>query len=134
MHHKAIAALISYLAIKTRNPHRAKCLFSVSSLLMAGKDRILVLGPTGAIGRHIVWASVKAGNPTYVLVRDTPPTVNKPRLVTAANPETRDELLQNFQNAGVFLIQVRPFSLPLFLTIFSFHTICFTLICCLIGI
>jgi len=28
----------------------------------------------------------------YVLVRDTPPTVNKPRLVTAANPETRDEL------------------------------------------
>ncbi|QCD91046.1 isoflavone reductase-like [Vigna unguiculata] len=72
---------------------------------MAGKDRILVLGPTGAIGRHIVWASVKAGNPTYVLVRDTPSTVNKPRLVTAANPETRDELLQNFQNAGVFLIQ-----------------------------
>ncbi|KAK7367369.1 hypothetical protein VNO80_09381 [Phaseolus coccineus] len=72
---------------------------------MAGKDRILVLGPTGAIGRHIVWASVKAGNPTYVLVRDTPPTVNKPRLVTAANPETREELLQNFQNSGVFLIQ-----------------------------
>jgi len=89
---------------------------------MAGKDRILVLGPTGAIGRHIVWASVKAGNPTYVLVRDTPPTVNKPRLVTAANPETREELLQNFQNSGVFLIQV-PSSLHLniIFTIFSFQ-------------
>ncbi|KAK8471783.1 hypothetical protein PHAVU_002G032866 [Phaseolus vulgaris] len=72
---------------------------------MAGKDRILVLGPTGAIGRHIVWASLKAGNPTYVLVRDTPPTVNKPRLVTAANPETREELLQNYKNSGAFLIQ-----------------------------
>jgi len=87
---------------------------------MAGKDRILVLGPTGAIGRHIVWASVKAGNPTYVLVRDTPPTVNKPRLVTAANPETREELLQNFQNSGVFLIQV-PSSLHLIVIIFCFQ-------------
>ncbi|KAK7406729.1 hypothetical protein VNO78_08359 [Psophocarpus tetragonolobus] len=72
---------------------------------MAGKDRILVLGPTGAIGRHIVWASVKAGNPTYALVRDTPASVNKPRLVTAANPETREELLESFQNSGVILIQ-----------------------------
>lgn len=85
---------------------------------MAGKDRILVLGPTGAIGRHIVWASVKAGNPTYVLVRDTPENVNKPRLVTAANPETRDELLHNFQNSGVFLIQVP--SLPLFISFLPF--------------
>ncbi|KAG5061042.1 hypothetical protein AAZX31_01G159700 [Glycine max] len=72
---------------------------------MAPKDRILVLGPTGAIGRHIVWASVKAGNPTFILVRDTPASVNKPRLVTAANPETREELIQSFQNSGVTLIQ-----------------------------
>nr|ACU24568.1 unknown [Glycine max] len=72
---------------------------------MAVKDRILVLGPTGAIGRHIVWASLKAGNPTFILVRDTPASVNKPRLVTAANPETREELIQSFQNSGVTLIQ-----------------------------
>ncbi|RDX67383.1 Isoflavone reductase [Mucuna pruriens] len=72
---------------------------------MAGKDRILILGPTGAIGRHIVWASVKAGNPTFVLVRKTPGSVNTVRLVTAANPETKEELIDNFKNSGVTLIQ-----------------------------
>ncbi|KAL5181357.1 Isoflavone reductase [Glycine soja] len=86
------------------NHLKTQCLFRLVSS-MAPKDRILVLGPTGAIGRHIVWASVKAGNPTFILVRDTPASVNKPRLVTAANPETREELIQSFQNSGVTLIQ-----------------------------
>ncbi|XP_020218158.1 isoflavone reductase [Cajanus cajan] len=71
----------------------------------AGKDRILVLGPTGAIGRHIVWASLKAGNPTYALVRNTPGDKNRVSLVKAANPETKEELLQSFINAGVNIIE-----------------------------
>ena len=73
---------------------------------MAGKDRILILGPTGAIGRHIVWASVKAGNPTFVLVRNTPGSNNRVNLVKAANPETKEELIESFKNSGVNLIQV----------------------------
>ncbi|TKY70409.1 Isoflavone reductase [Spatholobus suberectus] len=72
---------------------------------MAGKDRILILGPTGAIGRHIVWASLKAGNPTFVLVRSTPGSIRNVRLVTAANPETKEELIESFKNSGVTLIQ-----------------------------
>ncbi|XP_027360650.1 isoflavone reductase-like [Abrus precatorius] len=71
---------------------------------MAGKDRILILGPTGAIGRHIVWASVKAGNPTFALVRNTPGSASTVRLVTAANPENKEELIQSFKNSGVTLL------------------------------
>ncbi|KAL2348538.1 hypothetical protein Fmac_002538 [Flemingia macrophylla] len=71
---------------------------------MGGKDRILVLGSTGSIGRHIVWASVKAGNPTFVLVRRNL-TCNRVSLVTAANPESKEELLHSFQNSGVTIIE-----------------------------
>ncbi|XP_027361196.1 isoflavone reductase-like [Abrus precatorius] len=71
---------------------------------MAGKDKILVLGPTGAIGRHIVWASVKAGNPTFALVRNTPGSASTVRLVTAANPENKEELIHSFKNSGVTLL------------------------------
>ena len=88
------------------------CLFGlvlISSNSMAGKDRILILGPTGAIGRHIVWASVKAGNPTFVLVRNTPGSNNRVNLVKAANPETKEELIESFKNSGVKLIQVGAF-------------------------
>ncbi|KAL5168584.1 Isoflavone reductase [Glycine soja] len=80
-------------------------LILISSNSMAGKDRILILGPTGAIGRHIVWASVKAGNPTFVLVRNTPGSNNRVNLVKAANPETKEELIESFKNSGVNLIQ-----------------------------
>ncbi|CAI8588675.1 unnamed protein product [Vicia faba] len=72
---------------------------------MASENKILILGATGAIGRHIVWASIKAGNPTYALVRKTPVNVNKPKLVTAANPETKEELLENYQASGVILLE-----------------------------
>ncbi|XP_020218133.1 isoflavone reductase isoform X2 [Cajanus cajan] len=71
---------------------------------MAIKDRILVLGSTGSIGRHIVWASVKAGNPTFVLVRSNTSYV-RVSLVKAANPETKEELLQSFKNSGVIIIE-----------------------------
>ncbi|XP_045817405.1 isoflavone reductase [Trifolium pratense] len=72
---------------------------------MATENKILILGPTGSIGRHIVWASVKAGNPTYALVRNTPGNVNKPTLVEAANPETKEELIANYQSLGVILLE-----------------------------
>lgn len=73
---------------------------------MAAENKILILGPTGAIGRHIVWASVKAGNPTFALVRKTNGPVNKPKLITAANPESKEQLLESYQNAGVTLVEV----------------------------
>ncbi|XP_061342301.1 isoflavone reductase [Gastrolobium bilobum] len=72
---------------------------------MAEKSKILILGPTGAIGRHIVWASVKEGNPTYALVRKTTGPVNKPKLITAANPEDKEQLVESFKNSGVILVQ-----------------------------
>ncbi|GAU43149.1 hypothetical protein TSUD_246890 [Trifolium subterraneum] len=72
---------------------------------MATENRILVIGSTGAIGRHIVWASVKAGNPTYAFVRNTPGNVDKPRLVSAANPETKEELIHNYKSLGVILLE-----------------------------
>ncbi|MQI71995.1 NAD-dependent epimerase/dehydratase family protein, partial [Escherichia coli] len=80
---------------------------SYSSLnSMAVKSKILILGPTGAIGRHIVWASLKAGHPTYVLVSKTTAAeiANKPKIITAANPETKQELLESFKNSGVILL------------------------------
>nr|QBF58800.1 isoflavone reductase [Lotus japonicus]BAF34847.1 isoflavone reductase homolog [Lotus japonicus] len=72
---------------------------------MAPQDRILVIGPTGAIGRHVIWASVKAGNPTYALVRKNSVTIEKPKLITAANPETKEELIDNFKSLGVILLE-----------------------------
>jgi len=59
-------------------------------------------------GRHIVWASIKAGNPTYALVRKTPGNVNKPKLITANNPETKEELIENYQ--PVILLEVSDFN------------------------
>ncbi|KAG6498704.1 hypothetical protein ZIOFF_038426 [Zingiber officinale] len=38
---------------------------------MAAKSRILVIGPTGYIGKHIVLASARHGHPTFALVRET---------------------------------------------------------------
>ncbi|MQK21458.1 NmrA family NAD(P)-binding protein, partial [Escherichia coli] len=57
-------------------------------------------------GRHIVWASLKAGHPTYVLVSKTTAAeiANKPKIITAANPETKQELLESFKNSGVILL------------------------------
>jgi len=86
---------------------------------MATENKILILGPTGAIGRHIVWASIKAGNPTYALVRKTPGNVNKPKLITAANPETKEELIDNYQSLGVILLEVSDFNM---LNNFIFYT------------
>ncbi|MED6145913.1 hypothetical protein PIB30_029511 [Stylosanthes scabra] len=72
---------------------------------MAVETKILILGPTGAIGRHIVWASVKAGHPTYALVRKNAAALPKPTLITAANPDSKEQLLDSYQKSGVTLLE-----------------------------
>ncbi|KAI5572215.1 hypothetical protein BDE02_11G147600 [Populus trichocarpa] len=57
---------------------------------MAERSRILFIGGTGYIGKFIVEASVKAGHPTFVLVRES--TLSSPAKSTVIN---------NFKNLGV---------------------------------
>jgi phenylcoumaran benzylic ether reductase len=58
---------------------------------MAEKSKILIIGGTGYIGKHIVEASVKAGHHTFALVRES----------------TKAKLLHNFTTMGVNLVHVR---------------------------
>ncbi|XP_022972504.1 isoflavone reductase-like protein [Cucurbita maxima] len=60
---------------------------------MASKSKILVVGGTGYIGKFIVEASAKAGNPTYALVRDA--TVSDP---------AKSPIINNFKNLGVNIV------------------------------
>ena len=62
---------------------------------MASKSKILVVGGTGYIGKFIVEASTKAGNPTYALVRDA--TVSDP---------AKSPIINNFKNLGVNIVSV----------------------------
>ncbi|KAH9656750.1 Phenylcoumaran benzylic ether reductase 1 [Citrus sinensis] len=54
---------------------------------------ILSIGGTGYIGKFIVEASVKAGHPTFVLVRES--TVSGP---------SKSQLLDHFKNLGVKIV------------------------------
>uniref|UniRef100_A0A0E0JD50 NmrA-like domain-containing protein n=1 Tax=Oryza punctata TaxID=4537 RepID=A0A0E0JD50_ORYPU len=58
------------------------------------KSRILVVGGTGYIGRHIVAASARMGHPTTALLRDLAPF-----------DQAKARLLQSFRDAGVTLLQ-----------------------------
>ena len=60
----------------------------------AGKSRILVVGGTGYLGRHVVAASARLGHPTLALVRDTAPS-----------DPAKAALLKSFQDAGVTLVK-----------------------------
>ncbi|XP_027354063.1 isoflavone reductase-like protein [Abrus precatorius] len=60
---------------------------------MGEKSKILIIGGTGYIGKHIVEASAKAGHPTFALVRES----------TISNP-AKTKLLDNFKTLGVNLI------------------------------
>ncbi|EES00458.1 isoflavone reductase homolog IRL [Sorghum bicolor] len=58
------------------------------------KSKILVVGGTGYLGRHVVAASARLGHPTVALVRDTAPS-----------DPAKAALLQSFQDAGVTLVK-----------------------------
>lgn len=62
---------------------------------MAEKSRILIVGATGYIGKFILEASVKAGHPTFALVRES----------TLSDPN-KAEMLDNFKSSGITLIPV----------------------------
>ncbi|KAL8556087.1 hypothetical protein ACS0TY_003771 [Phlomoides rotata] len=65
---------------------------------MGGKSKILIIGGTGYIGKFIVEASVNAGHPTFVLVRDS-------TLSTTGTASSKSNLIRSFTNSGVsFLI------------------------------
>ncbi|CAO2209264.1 unnamed protein product [Urochloa humidicola] len=59
------------------------------------KSKILVVGGTGYLGRHVVAASARLGHPTYALVRDT----------TAPSDPAKAALLKTFTDAGVTLLK-----------------------------
>ncbi|PWZ31813.1 Isoflavone reductase IRL [Zea mays] len=58
------------------------------------KSKILVVGGTGYLGRHVVAASARLGHPTSALVRDTAPS-----------DPAKAALLKSFQDAGVTLLK-----------------------------
>ncbi|CAN1125343.1 Phenylcoumaran benzylic ether reductase Pyrc5 [Linum perenne] len=58
---------------------------------MADKSKILIIGGTGYIGKHIVEASAKAGNPTFALVRD-------------ATLSTKSAIVDSFKSLGVTIV------------------------------
>ena len=62
---------------------------------MAEKSKILIIGGTGYIGKHVVEASAKAGHPTFALVRES----------TASNPE-KSQVMESFKSSGVTLLYV----------------------------
>lgn len=62
---------------------------------MAEKSKIFFIGGTGYIGKFIVEASVKAGHPSFVLVRES----------TVADP-VKGQLVEKFKNWGVTLVYV----------------------------
>ena len=63
---------------------------------MATKSKILFIGGTGYIGKHIVKASANAGHQTFVLVRDS----------TLSNP-SRSDVVKSFKSLGVYFLTVR---------------------------
>lgn len=67
---------------------------------MAEKSKILVIGGTGYIGKFIVEASAKLGNPTFALVRNE----------TISNSD-KAPIIDNFKKLGVNLVTVCHFSI-----------------------
>ena len=59
------------------------------------KSRILIIGGTGHIGKHIVTASVRLGHPTVVLTRDSAPS-----------DPAKAQLIKSFADSGAALIKV----------------------------
>ncbi|QHN93415.1 Isoflavone reductase-like protein [Arachis hypogaea] len=61
---------------------------------MAGeKSKILIIGGTGYIGKHVVEASAKGGHPTFALVRES--TISDP---------SKAQLIDHFKSLGVHIV------------------------------
>lgn len=60
---------------------------------MAEKSKILIIGGTGYIGKFITEASLKAGHPTFLLVRES--TVSDP---------VKGKIVEGFKNSGAILV------------------------------
>ena len=63
---------------------------------MAEKSKVLIIGATGYIGKHIAKASVKAGHPTFMLTRES----------TSTNPD-KSAILEELKHLGVEVEIVR---------------------------
>jgi len=63
---------------------------------MEKKNRIVVFGGTGYIGKHLVKASVSLGHPTLVY--------NRP--LSSQTPSSKTQLCRDFTSMGVTLVQV----------------------------
>ncbi|KAM4070307.1 hypothetical protein ACJW30_12G155900 [Castanea mollissima] len=61
---------------------------------MTQKSKILIIGGTGYVGKFVVEASVKAGHPTFALVRES----------TLLFDPVKGKLAQKFKNLGVTLL------------------------------
>ncbi|XP_040375811.1 isoflavone reductase homolog IRL-like [Oryza brachyantha] len=66
----------------------------------SGGSKILVIGGTGTIGRHIVAASLEAGHPTLVLVRRSP----APAAAAAGVDPDKAKLLASLEASGATLV------------------------------
>ncbi|KAK2665341.1 hypothetical protein Ddye_003915 [Dipteronia dyeriana] len=65
---------------------------------MALKSRILFIGGTGYIGKYIVKASVLAGHPTFVLVRES-----------TLSSASKEQVMETFKSLNVnFIIRFFP--------------------------
>ena len=63
---------------------------------MERKNRIVVFGGTGYIGKHLVKASLSLGHPTFVYTRS----------LTSQTPPSKIQLCKDFTSMGVTLLQV----------------------------
>jgi len=63
---------------------------------MERKNRIVVFGGSGYIGKHLVKASISLGHPTIVYIRP----------LTSQTLPSKAQLYKDFTSMGVILIQV----------------------------
>jgi uncharacterized protein YbjT (DUF2867 family) len=61
---------------------------------MGSSSRILIIGATGYIGRHVAKASLALGHPTFLLVRDS----------TASSKPEKAQLLDSFKASGANIL------------------------------
>lgn len=61
-----------------------------------GSSRVLIIGATGYIGRHVARASLDLGHPTFLLARES----------TASSNAEKAQLLESFKASGAIILHV----------------------------